>query len=160
MVWMLMFLPNSQVEILTTKEWNAAICSNMDEPRDCHSEWSQTEKEKYCIGCMRQVLGAGALGRPRGMGWGRRREGGSGWGTHVNPWLIHVNAWQKPLQYCNYLPTNKNKWKKKRNPLYVESKENWYKWIYHKTETDSKLREQILGCWGGGRRVREDKGKG
>ena len=26
---------------------------------------------------------------------------GSGWETHVNPWLIHVNAWQKPLQYCN-----------------------------------------------------------
>ena len=27
-------------------------------------------------------------------------EGGSGWETHVNPWLIHVNVWQKPLQYC------------------------------------------------------------
>ena len=34
------------------------------------------------------------------MGWGGRWEGGSGWGTHVNPWLIHVNVWQKPLQYC------------------------------------------------------------
>ena len=44
---------------------------------------------------MRQVLGAGALGRSRGMGWGGRWEGGSGWGTHVNPWLIHVNVWQK-----------------------------------------------------------------
>ena len=32
-----------------------------------------------------------------GGGW----EGGSGWGTHVHPWLIHVNVWQKPLQYCN-----------------------------------------------------------
>ena len=21
--------------------------------------------------------------------------------THVNPWLIHVNVWQKSLQYCN-----------------------------------------------------------
>ena len=30
---------------------------------------------------------------------GMRWEGGSGWGTHVNPWLIHVNVWQKPLQY-------------------------------------------------------------
>ena len=26
-------------------------------------------------------------------------EGGSGWGTHVNPWLIHVNVWEKPLHY-------------------------------------------------------------
>ena len=25
--------------------------------------------------------------------------GGSGWGTHVHPWLIHVNIWQKPPQY-------------------------------------------------------------
>ena len=52
---------------------------------------------------MRQVFRAGALGRPRGMGWGERREGGSGWGTHVNPWLIHVNVWQKPLQYCKVI---------------------------------------------------------
>ena len=40
------------------------------------------------------VLGAGALGWPRGMGWGGRWEGGSWWGTHVHPWLIHVNVWQ------------------------------------------------------------------
>ena len=52
---------------------------------------------------MRQVLGPGALGRPRGMGWGGKREGGSGWGTHVNLWLIHVNVWQKPLQYCKVI---------------------------------------------------------
>ena len=49
------------------------------------------------VGRMRQVLGPGALGRPRGMGWGRRWKRGSGWGTHVNPWLIHVNVWQRPL---------------------------------------------------------------
>ena len=52
---------------------------------------------------MRQVLGAGALGWPRGMGWGVRWEGGSGLGTPVNPWLIHVNIWQKPLQYCKVI---------------------------------------------------------
>ena len=33
------------------------------------------------------------------MGWGGRWEEGSGWGTHVHLWLIHVNVWQKPLQY-------------------------------------------------------------
>ena len=69
-------------------------------------------------GCMRQVLRAGALGRPRGVGWEERREGGSGWGTHENPWLIHVNVWQKPLQYCKVisLQLTKINGKKKRVP--------------------------------------------
>ena len=35
------------------------------------------------VGCMRQVLGPGTLGRPRGTGRRRRWEGGSGWGIHV-----------------------------------------------------------------------------
>ena len=52
------------------------------------------------VGCVRQVLGPGVLGRPRGIGWRGRWEGGSGWGIHVKPWRIHVNAWPKPLQYC------------------------------------------------------------
>ena len=57
---------------------------------------------QYCSGfchtltwIMRQVLGPGALGRPRGIrgiGWRGRWEGGLGWGIHVNPWLIHVNV--------------------------------------------------------------------
>ena len=34
---------------------------------------------------------------------GREVGGGSGWGTHANPWLIHVNVWQKPLQYCKVI---------------------------------------------------------
>ena len=50
------------------------------------------------VGCMRQALGHGALGRPRGIRWRGRWEGGSGWGTHVNPWLFHFNVWQNPLQ--------------------------------------------------------------
>ena len=42
------------------------------------------------------------------MGWGRRfkREG-----TYVYLWLIHVDVWQKPSQYCNY-PLIKNKTEK------------------------------------------------
>ena len=64
---------------------------------------------------MRQVLGPGALGRPRGMGWGGRREGGSGWGTHVNPWLIHVSVWQNPLQYCKVISLQLIKTNGKKN---------------------------------------------
>ena len=41
-----------------------------------------------------RVLRTGALGWPWGMGWEGRWEGASGWGTHVHPWLIHVNVWQ------------------------------------------------------------------
>ena len=100
------------------------------------------------VGCMRQVLGAGALGRPRGMGWrgrwegrsgwrgrweGRsgwrgRREGRSGWRIHVNPWLIHVSVWQKPLQYCKVfslqlIKINEKKKKRKKIERYQTKKE-------------------------------------
>ena len=40
------------------------------------------------------MLGASALGRPRGMVWGGRRVEGSGWGTHVYLWRIHFGIWQ------------------------------------------------------------------
>ena len=76
--------------------------------------WSEITELKYVfyqlwnrspvqVWCMRQVLGPGALVWPRGIGWGGRWEEGSGWGTHVNPWLIHINVWQKPLQYCKVI---------------------------------------------------------
>ena len=50
-----------------------------------------------------RVLRAGALGWPWGMQWGGRWERGSVWGTHVHPWLIHLNVWQKPPQYCKVI---------------------------------------------------------
>ena len=56
------------------------------------------------------MLGAGALGRPRGMEWGGRREEGSGWGTHVYLWRIHFNIWQNQYNYVKF----KNKIKKKK----------------------------------------------
>ena len=52
------------------------------------------------------MLGAGALGRPRPMVWGGRREDGSGWGTHVYLWQIHFDIWQN--QY-NIVKLNKIK---------------------------------------------------
>ena len=37
---------------VTKKEWNIAICSNMDGPRDHHTEWSQNREKQilYDIG--------------------------------------------------------------------------------------------------------------
>ena len=41
---------------------------------------------------------AGALGQPRGMGWGGRwEEGFKMRETHVYPWLIHIDVWQKTI---------------------------------------------------------------
>ena len=58
------------------------------------------------------MLGAGALGRPRGMVRGGRREEGSGWGTHVCLWRIHVDIWQN--QYNIVKVQNKIRLKKKK----------------------------------------------
>ena len=56
------------------------------------------------------MLGAGALGRPRGMVWGGRREEGSVWGAHVYLWQIHFDIWQN--QY-NIVKLNNIKLKKR-----------------------------------------------
>ena len=56
------------------------------------------------------MLGAGALGRPRGMVQGGRREEGSGWGTHVCLWRIHFDIWQNQYNIVKF----KNKIKLKK----------------------------------------------
>ena len=59
------------------------------------TDWFQIGKStSSCIDARYWMTGAGALGRPRGMEWGGRREEGSGWGTHVYLWWIHFDIWQ------------------------------------------------------------------
>ena len=54
---------------------------------------------KKRISSLDSIQDTGCLGLVRWDGPERwYGEGGSGWGTHVHPWLIHVNVWQKPLQ--------------------------------------------------------------
>ena len=74
------------------------------------------------------MLGAGALGRPRGMVWGGRRKEGSGWGTQVYLWWIHFDVLQNQYNIVKF--KNKIKFKKrkernsdrKRNVLYISAK--------------------------------------
>ena len=64
----------------------------------CICKYAQQREDKIETGRLVTrywMLGAGALGRPRGMEWGGRREEGSGWGTHVYLWWIHFDIWQK-----------------------------------------------------------------
>ena len=55
------------------------------------------------------MLGAGALGRPRGRVWGGRRAEGSGWGARVYLWQIHFDIWQNQYNIVKFK-------KKKKRP--------------------------------------------
>ena len=64
--------------------------------------------ETSILSRVKQITSPGWMHETNAQGWctektqrdGMGRKGGLGWGAHVNPWLIHVNVWQKPLQYC------------------------------------------------------------
>ena len=83
--------------------WEKARVGCFERTASKHVYYLGWNRSPAQVGCMRKVLGPGALGRPRGIRWRLRWEGGSGWGIHVNPWLIHVNVWQNPLQYCKVI---------------------------------------------------------
>jgi len=77
------------------------------------------------------MLGAGALGRPRGMVWGGRREEGSGWGTQVYLWRIHFDIRQNQYNVEKF----KNKIKFKKNKImplkpFLETKDRILKLIF------------------------------
>ena len=77
------------------------FCSNHKSIGHSHGEYNHCLK----VRCQSRfdawywMLGASALGRPRGMVWGGRREEGSGWGTRVYLWQIHFDIWQNQYKY-------------------------------------------------------------
>ena len=83
--------------------WEKARVGYFERTASKHVYYLGWNRSPAQAGCMRQVLRPGALGRPRGIGWRGKWEEGSGWGIHVNPWLIHVSVWQKPLHYCKVI---------------------------------------------------------
>ena len=66
----------------------------MEETGAYYTEWSKPERQT--------PIQAGALGQPRGMVWGGRREEGSGWGTHVYLWWIHFDIWQNQYNIVKF----------------------------------------------------------
>ena len=97
--------------------WEKARVGCSERTASKHVYYLGWKRSPAQVGCMRQVLGPGALGRARGIRWRGRWEGGSGWGIHVNPWLILVNVWQKPLQYCKVISLQLIK----KNPFHLKS---------------------------------------
>ena len=97
---------------------------------------------------MRQVLGPGALGRPRGIRWRERWEGGSGGGIHVTPWLIHVNVWQNPLQCCEVISLQLIKINgKKIGDLDYQKKKKKTRTLSYITKNNDQKRNLLLYCF-------------
>ena len=94
------------------KEWNDAICSNMDGPGDDHTKWSQTEKDIYNIAYMQNLKKMIQLNsftkqkqthrhRERTYGYQRGKDGGRGrlgvWDWHVHTAIFKIDNQQGPI---------------------------------------------------------------
>ena len=83
------------------KEWNWVICWDVDGSRDCHTEWSKSEREKqisYINACMWNIekwyRWAGLQGRSWDTDvetnlWTPRGESRGGWGC----WFAELGDW-------------------------------------------------------------------
>ena len=110
------------------------------------------------------MLGAGALGQPRGMIWGGRREEGSGWRTCVYLWRIHFNIWQNQYNivklknkikknYKNLLPNKAkvNIHTQNTSPNCVwDCREATAQWSQLLSPRDRLLGRQCFHGWAGG----------
>ena len=80
------------------KEWLDGICSYLDGPKDCLlSEVSQTEKRQVSYDCSYMWVLKNWCNISRCQGSKIRihkKRTYVGGGTHVHPWLIHINVWK------------------------------------------------------------------
>ena len=64
----------------------------------------ENSTETSILSRVKQITSPGWVHETNAQGWctGKTQRDGmgreAGCGTLVNPWLIHVNVWQKPLQ--------------------------------------------------------------
>ena len=109
--------------------------------------WENSIKA-YILSSVKQIASPGWMHETGAQGWctgmtqsdGMGREVGRGFRMRntLNPWLIHVNVWQKPLQYCKVISLQLVKIKKKlkMKMLIKEIKcaysriISWYKFVH------------------------------
>ena len=102
-----------------------------DVSKEQHVYYLYWNRSPVQVGCMRQVLRPGALGRPRGIRWKGRWERRSGWGIHVTPWMIHVNVWQNPRKCCEVISLQLIKINEKKNKKTEYHQVSWVCRIFY-----------------------------
>ena len=98
------------------KEWNNAICSNMDVPRDYYTKWSKSEKERqkpYGIAYMQNLkydtneliykteTDSQTRRRDSGCQGGQGGGGGKGWEFGMNRCKLAYTEGIKTRSYCS-----------------------------------------------------------
>ena len=87
--------------------------------------------ETCILSSVKQIATPGWMHETSTQGWctGKTQRDGMGRGDqdgeHVNPWLIHVNVWQKPLQYCKVISLQLIKINEKKKSLSKKKKDLW-----------------------------------
>ena len=152
------------------KDWSAAV-HGVAKSQTWQRDWTKTSPRiswkgegrmfwensiETCILLnVKQIASPGWMHETSARGWctgmtqrdkmGRKVGGGSGWRTYVNPWLIHVNVWQKTLQYCKVISLQLIKIKgKKREKERQKNKSYLLFWLKKKLPTFSVLKSLIL----------------
>ena len=97
--------------------WEKARVGCFNRTASKHVYYLGCNRSPAQVGCMRQVLGPGALGRPRGIGWrGRWWWGGIWMGNTCKSMADSCQCMTKPLQYCKVISLQLiKKIKKKKN---------------------------------------------
>ena len=62
--------------------------------------WNRLPVQVWCV---KQGIQSQCTGTALRDGMGREVGGGFSMGDTCTPWLIHVNVWQKPPQYCKVI---------------------------------------------------------
>ena len=98
-------------------KWNWVLCSNVDEPRVCHTEWSESEGEKqilyinayvyfghlmHRVDSLEKTLMLWGTGGRRRRGWQNEMAGWHHWlYEHESEWTPGVGDGQGGLECCD-----------------------------------------------------------
>ena len=97
-------------------EWHWNMCITICKIADQQAWYITQGTQSWCSGTTQRD----GMGKDVGGGFRTGR-------AHVHLWLIHVDRWQKPSQYCNYPPIKINKLKKNLIKKIIQVCCTWFK---------------------------------